>query len=104
NPPPLVVLPHGGPWVRDTWGFNGEVQFLASRGYAVLQPNYRGSSGFDWMFPEEDRFEFRKMHDDVTDATKTVVASGYVDADRVAIMGGSFGAYLALSGVVHEPE
>lgn len=104
NPPPLVVLPHGGPWVRDTWGFNGEVQFLASRGYAVLQPNYRGSSGFDWMFPEEDRFEFRKMHDDVTDATKTVVASGYVDAGRVAIMGGSFGAYLALSGVVHEPE
>lgn len=104
NPPPLVVLPHGGPWVRDTWGFDGEVQFLASRGYAVLQPNYRGSSGYDWMFPEEDRYEFRKMHDDVTEATKAVLASGYADPSRVAIMGGSFGAYLALSGVGHEPE
>jgi dipeptidyl aminopeptidase/acylaminoacyl peptidase len=103
NPPPLVVLPHGGPWVRDTWGFDGQVQFLASKGYAVLQPNYRGSSGYDWMFPEEDRYEFRKMHDDVTDATKAFLASGYVDPQRVAIMGGSFGAYLALSGVAHEP-
>jgi acetyl esterase/lipase len=103
NPPPLVVLPHGGPWVRDTWGFNGEVQFLASRGYAVLQPNYRGSTGYDWMFPDEDLWGFRKMHDDVTDATKAMVASGLIDGGRVAIMGGSFGGYLAVSGVVHEP-
>jgi len=103
-PAPLVVLPHGGPFVRDAWGFDAEVQFLASRGYAVLQPNYRGSSGYDWMFPEEDRYQFRKMSDDVTDATRTLLKSGLVDPRRVAIMGGSFGGYLAVSGVVHEPE
>ncbi len=103
NPPPLVVLSHGGPWVRDNWGFNGEVQFLASRGYAVLQTNYRGSPGYGWMFPKEDEWDFRKMHDDVTDATKALIASGAVDASRIAIMGGSFGGYLALSGVVNEP-
>jgi dipeptidyl aminopeptidase/acylaminoacyl peptidase len=51
NRVPLIVLPHGGPWVRDSWGFNGEVQYLASLGYAVLQPNYRGSLGYDWVFP-----------------------------------------------------
>ena len=104
NPPPLVVLPHGGPWVRDTWGFDGEAQFLASRGYAVMQPNYRGSTGYGWMFPEEDEWDFRKMHDDVTDATKTMIASGLIDRNRIAIMGGSFGGYLAVSGVVNEPE
>jgi acetyl esterase/lipase len=104
NPPPMIVLPHGGPWARDTWTFNGEVQFLASRGYAVLQPNYRGSNGYAWRFPYEDRWAFRKMHDDVTDATKSLIASGYVDRNRVAIMGGSFGGYLALSGVTNEPE
>jgi dipeptidyl aminopeptidase/acylaminoacyl peptidase len=104
NPPPLLVLSHGGPWARDRWGFNGEVQFFASRGYAVLQTNYRGSTGYDWMFPEEDRYAFRKMHDDVTDATNTLIKSGLVDAKRVGIMGGSFGAYLALSGVAHEPD
>lgn len=104
NPPPLVVLPHGGPWVRDTWDFDGESQFLASRGYAVLQPNYRGSTGYSWMFPEEDDWAFRKMHDDVTDCVKLVVKSGHVDAKRVAICGGSFGGYLAISGVVNEPN
>ena len=104
NPPPLVVLAHGGPWVRDTWGFHGEVQFLASHGYAVLQPNYRGSTGYNWMFPEEDQWDFVKMHHDVTDATKTVIASGLVDKNRVGIMGASFGGYLAVSGVAHEPD
>jgi dipeptidyl aminopeptidase/acylaminoacyl peptidase len=104
NPPPLVVLPHGGPWVRDSWGFDGEAQFLASRGYAVLKPNYRGSTGYGWMFPEEDEWDFRKMHDDVTDATKTMIASGLIDSGRIGIMGGSFGGYLAVSGVVHEPS
>jgi dienelactone hydrolase len=103
NPPPLVVVPHGGPWVRDYWGYNGESEFLASRGYAVLRPSYRGTLGCGWMFPEEDEYDFRKMHDDVTDATKALVATGLVDATRVAIMGGSFGGYLALSGVVNEP-
>jgi dipeptidyl aminopeptidase/acylaminoacyl peptidase len=104
NPPPLVVLPHGGPWARDTWGFDGEVQFLASRGYAVLQPNYRGSNGYCWMFPYDDQWALRKMHDDVTDATKALIASKLIDGNRVAIMGTSFGGYLALSGVVNEPE
>ncbi len=103
NPPPLVVLPHGGPWVRDQWGFEGEVQFLASHGYAVLQPNYRGSTGYNWMFPAEDEWDFLKMHNDVTDATKALIASGLVDRNRVGIMGGSFGGYLAISGVAHEP-
>jgi len=104
NPPPLVVLPHGGPWVRDNWGFDAEAQFLASHGYAVLQPNYRGSTGYGWMFPAEDEWDFLKMHDDVTDATKTLIASGLIDKNRVGIMGASFGGYLALSGVAHEPE
>ncbi len=104
NPPPLVILSHGGPWARDSWGFNGEAQCLANRGYAVLQPNYRGSTGYDWMFPVEDQWDFRKMHDDVTDATKTMIASGLIDKGRIAIMGGSFGGYLAVSGVVNEPS
>ena len=103
NPPPLVVLPHDWSPGRDTWGYNAVVQFLASRGYAVLQPNYRCSSGSTWMFPTEDEWAYRKMSDDVTDATKTLVASGLVDASRVAIMGTSFGGYLALSCVAFEP-
>jgi dipeptidyl aminopeptidase/acylaminoacyl peptidase len=104
NPPPLVVLPHDGPIARDTWGFNGEVQFLASRGYAVLQPNYRGSPGTSWMFPESDDWDYVKMSNDVTDATKVLVKSGLVDGKRVAILGTSFGGYLALQGATSEPE
>ncbi len=104
NPVPLVVLCHGGPWVRDTWGFDGEVQFLAAHGYAVLQPNYRGSTGYNWMFPREDEWNFVKMQEDVTDATKMVMTSGLIDQDRIAIMGASFGGYLAVAGVAHEPS
>ncbi len=101
-PAPLVVLPHGGPWARDNWGWDGEVQFLASRGYAVFQPNYRGSPGYGWRFSDEDLWDFRKMHEDVTDGVKMLFRTGLVDRDRVAIMGGSFGGYLALCGAVEE--
>ncbi len=104
TPAPLVVLPHGGPWVRDHWGWNAEVQFLASRGYAVFQPNYRGSTGYGWRFSDEDMWDFRKMHDDVTDGVKRLLRSGLIDRDRVAIMGGSFGGYLALCGAVYEED
>jgi len=103
TPPPLVVLLHPDLGGRDTWGFNSEVQFLASRGYAVLQPNYRGSAGYTWMFPEQDAWEFRKMRDDVTRATRTAIDMGLVDRSRVAVMGTSFGGYLAVSSAVFEP-
>jgi dipeptidyl aminopeptidase/acylaminoacyl peptidase len=103
HPVPLVVLSHGGPWLRDSWGYNGEVQLLANRGYAVLQTNYRGSTGTEWSFPARHKWNFLEMHYDVADATRAVVAGGLVDPDRIAIMGGSFGAYLALEGVVDDP-
>lgn len=103
NPAPLVVIPHGGPFTRDTWGFDAETQFLASRGYAVLKPNYRGSTGYGWMFTDEEEWDFLEMHEDVTAATKALIASGYIDRDRIAIMGGSFGGYLAMMGVTSEP-
>jgi dienelactone hydrolase len=103
NPPPLVVLPHPFIEGRSVWEYNADVQFLASRGYAVLQPNYRGSAGYGWMFPEQDEWEFRKMSDDVTSATKTAIAMGLVDPKRIAIMGTAFGGYLAVSGAAYEP-
>ncbi len=104
NPAPLVVLLHGGPWARDIWEWNGEVQFLASRGYAVFQPNYRGSTGYSWSFPTGDDWEFKKMHNDVTDGVKQLLKTGLVDEKRIAIMGASFGGYLALCGATYEPE
>lgn len=104
HPVPLVVLVHGGPWVRDTDAFDPEAQFLASRGYAVLQPNYRGSSGYSVAVSREHKFDFRLMHDDVTDATRAMARSPLIDPKRIAIMGGSFGGYLALAGVTFEPD
>jgi dipeptidyl aminopeptidase/acylaminoacyl peptidase len=103
SPVPLIVLPHGGPWARDSWGFDSEVQFFASRGYAVVQPNYRGSPGYNWTFPVEDEWAFRKMHADVTDCVRKIVGSGLVDPARVAIVGTSFGGYLAACGAAFEP-
>ena len=102
--PPLIVMPHGGPWVRDAWGFDREAQFFASRGYAVFQPNYRGSSGYAKAVSLEGEFEFRKMHDDVTDGVRHLVSAGLVDPERLAIFGGSFGGYLALCGAAYEPN
>jgi dipeptidyl aminopeptidase/acylaminoacyl peptidase len=104
SPVPLVVLAHGGPWVRDTPSFDPEVQFLAGLGYAVLQPNYRGSSGYAKAISHEDEFNFRRMHDDVTDATRAIVTLPMIDRGRVAIMGASFGGYLALAGVAYEDD
>ncbi len=103
NPAPLVVYPHGGPFVRDSWQWDPVAQFLASRGYAVFQPNYRGSDSYGWRIPADDMWAFRKMHDDVTDGVAAMKRSGLVDADRIAIMGGSFGGYLALCGASFEP-
>jgi dienelactone hydrolase len=103
NPPPLVVMPHEYSGNRWTWGFDPDVQFLASRGYAVLQPNYRGSSGYTWMYPESEEWDFRKMNDDIAAAAHKVIDMGLVDGHRVAIMGFNFGADLAAAGTAFEP-
>lgn len=106
---PLVLLVHGGPWARDRWGAgatNRSVrQFLANRGYAVLQVNYRGSSGYGRAFLEKAIGEFAgKMHDDLIDGVQWAVKSGVADPARVAIYGASYGGYAALVGVTFTPE
>lgn len=103
---PMVLLVHGGPYgVRDRWGFNPEVQLLASRGYAVLQVNFRGSTGYGHAFARAGFHEWGgKMQDDITDATRWAVAQGIADAKRICIYGASYGGYAALEGAVKEPE
>jgi len=102
---PLVVLVHGGPWVRDTWGFDPLVQLLANRGYAVLQVNYRGSPGYgEELFRKARRQIGREIQDDIEDATRWAIASGLADPQRIAIMGASYGGYSALFGLGHNPE
>jgi dipeptidyl aminopeptidase/acylaminoacyl peptidase len=102
---PLVLLVHGGPWARDSWGFNPEAQLLANRGYAVLQVNFRGSTGYGKAFVRAAVGEFAgKMHDDLIDAVEWAVEQGYADRDRVAIFGGSYGGYAALVGVTFTPD
>jgi len=91
---PMVLLVHGGPWVRDTWGYNPLVQMLANRGYGVLQINYRGSTGYGKAHLNAgDREWGAKMHDDLLDARKWAVERGYADPNRFCIMGGSYGGY-----------
>lgn len=104
NPPPLVVLPQENFFDRNTWGFDSEVQFFVSRGYAVMQPNHRAAHGYSGMFSVEDEWDFRKAHEDVTEATKALVASGLVDRNRVGIVGTSFGGFLALEGAAFAPD
>ncbi len=105
TPPPLVVMPHGGPFGRDTWGFDFLVQMLASRGYAVLQPNFRGSVYQGREFQQAGEGEWgRAMQDDLTDAVQWMVGEGLADADRVCIVGWSYGGYAALMGAAATPE
>lgn len=102
---PMIVNPHGGPWARDSWGFNEEVHFLASRGYAVLQINFRGSIGYGRKFKEAGYGQWGlKMQDDITDGVKWAVAEGIADPNRVAIYGASYGGYAAMAGMAFTPE
>jgi dipeptidyl aminopeptidase/acylaminoacyl peptidase len=102
---PMVLLVHGGPWVRDSWGYDAQAQWLANRGYAVLQVNYRGSTGFGKKFLHAgDREWAGKMHNDLIDAVNWAVKKGYADPKKVAIMGGSYGGYAALVGATFTPD
>lgn len=102
---PMVVHPHGGPRVRDAWEFDPDVQFLANRGYAVLQVNFRGSTGYGRQFAEAGYHEWgARMQDDITDGVQWAIESGYADPKRVAIYGASYGGYAALAGLCFTPE
>lgn len=102
---PIIVNPHGGPWVRDTWGYNPEVQLLVSRGYGVFQMNYRGSTGYGKIFWRSSFKEWgRKMQDDITDGVQWLIDEGVADPNRVAIYGGSYGGYATLAGVTFTPD
>jgi dipeptidyl aminopeptidase/acylaminoacyl peptidase len=102
---PLIVHPHGGPWARDNWGFNPTVQFLANRGYAVLQINFRGSTGYGRAFWEASFKQWGlTMQDDITDGVQWLVERGVVDAKRIGIYGASYGGYATLAGMAFTPE
>ncbi|MDI1243530.1 MAG: S9 family peptidase [bacterium] len=102
---PLVVVPHGGPWGRDEWGYSSMPQFLANRGYAVLQPNFRASTGYGKKFLNAGNNEWgQKMQDDITWGVKYLVDQGIADPKRVGIMGGSYGGYATLAGVTYTPD
>jgi len=102
---PLVLYVHGGPWGRDTWGYDPTVQWLANRGYAVLQPNFRGSTGYGKKFLHAGDREWGKaMHTDLVDGVSWAIAKGIADGKRVAIYGGSYGGYAALAGATFTPD
>ncbi len=102
---PVVVNPHGGPWYRDQWGFNPEVQMLANRGYGVLQMNFRGSTGYGKEFWLKSQKQWGKtMQDDITDGVQWLIKEGIADPKRVAIYGGSYGGYATLAGVTFTPD
>lgn len=102
---PLVVVPHGGPWHRDSWGFNAIPQFLANRGYAVLQMNFRGSIGFGKNFINMGNRQWGElMQDDITWGVNHLIENGTADPARIGIMGGSYGGYATLAGVTFTPE
>ena len=102
---PAVIVPHGGPWYRDSWGYNSLAQFLANRGYAVLQPNFRGSTGYGKKFIDAGNKQWGvKMQDDVTWGAKYLIAQGIADPKKIGIMGGSYGGYATLAGVAFTPD
>ncbi|MBA4045833.1 MAG: S9 family peptidase [Erythrobacter sp.] len=105
KPVPMVLLVHGGPWARDGYGFNSNHQMLANRGYAVLSVNFRGSTGFGKDFTNAGNLQWGlKMHDDLIDAVDWAVGKGIARADKVAIMGGSYGGYATLAGLTFTPD
>lgn len=102
---PVIINPHGGPWARDEWEYNPEVQFLANRGYAVLQMNFRGSTGYGKKFWEASFKQWGlKMQDDITDGVQWLIKEGIADPKRIAIYGGSYGGYATLAGVTSTPN
>ena len=102
---PVIINPHGGPWARDEWGFNPEVQFLANRGYAVLQMNFRGSVGYGRKFWEASFKQWGKtMQDDITDGVNWMISQGFADPKRIAIYGASYGGYATLAGITLTPD
>ncbi len=102
---PVVINPHGGPWARDYWTYNPEVQFLANRGYAVLQMNFRTSTGYGRKFWEAGFKQWGlKIQDDISDGVKWLIDEGIADPERVGIYGGSFGGYATLAGLAFTPE
>lgn len=104
GPWPAIIMPHGGPEARDTAEWDYEAQFYASRGYIVLKPNFRGSTGYGLPFRLKGRNQWGGlMQDDVTDATKWLIAEGYADPQNICIVGSSYGGYAALMGVIKEP-
>lgn len=105
GPCPMVVNVHGGPWHRDTWGYDAEAQWLANRGYACLQVNFRGSTGYGKQFLNAaDREWGGRMHSDLVDAVQWAVSEGIADPDRIGIYGGSYGGYAALVGATFTPD
>ncbi len=102
---PAILLPHGGPWARDAWGYSGLSQFLANRGYVVLQSNFRGSTGYGKKFLNAGNKQWgEKMQDDLTWGVKYLVAQGIADPKRVGIIGGSYGGYATLAGLAFTPD
>lgn len=102
---PIVVNPHGGPWARDNWGYKSEIQFLANRGFAVFQMNFRGSTGYGREFWEKSFKEWGKsMQDDISDGVKWLIDEGIADPDRIAIYGASYGGYATLAGLTFTPN
>ena len=103
--PPLVVIIHGGPWVGSTWGFDVEAQFLANRGYAVLQPEFRGSTGHGWkLYSSSFKQWGLSMQDDITDGVEWLIKEGVVDKDRICLYGASYGGYATLWGLIKTPS